>query len=65
MFLEKLHEYMGVVCDLPRPRSGRFEVFDSRTGKASSDGPDETEETFSYLIHRASADNVSISLRDS
>ena len=58
MFLQKLHEYMGVVCDLPRPRSGRFEVFDSRTGKAS-DTPEEAEETFYHLIHRAAADNVS------
>ena len=58
-FLEKLHEYIGVVCDLPRPRSGRFEVFDSRTGKAASDGAEETEETFSHLIQKASTDNVS------
>lgn len=28
VILSKLHEYMGVVCSLERPRSGRFEVFD-------------------------------------
>jgi dynein heavy chain 1 len=57
MFLQELHKYMGVVCDLPRPRSGRFEVFDSRTGKA--DASEEEEETFHHLIYKSSADNVS------
>jgi hypothetical protein len=59
MFLEKLHEYMGIVCDLPHPGSGRFELCDSRTGKASAAAADEMEKTFSHLIHRVSASNVS------
>lgn len=34
IFLNKLHEYIGVVCSLPRPKSGRYEVFES--GSADS-----------------------------
>ena len=29
IFLNKLHEFIGVVCSLPRPRSGKYEVFES------------------------------------
>ena len=58
MFLQELHDYIGVVCNLPRPRSGRFEVFDSRTGKADA-SEEEEEESFHHLIQKASADNIS------
>lgn len=50
LFLKALHEFIGVVCSLSRPRSGRFEVFDSRTGKASTS--EKVEETFHHLIHQ-------------
>jgi len=31
LMLDALHDFMGIVCNLPLPRSGRFEVFDSTT----------------------------------
>lgn len=44
LFLNRLHAFIGVVCNLPRPNSSRFEVFDSNTdGKAG-------DETFRYLV---------------
>lgn len=29
IFLSTLHDFIGVVCNLPRPKSGRYEVFDN------------------------------------
>jgi dynein heavy chain 1 len=49
LFLNKLHEYVGVVCNLYRPKSGRYEVFDNITPKSSAGSNDETE-TFDDLI---------------
>jgi dynein heavy chain 1 len=35
-FLQELHDYMGVVCTLKSPQSGRFEVFDSNMDESQS-----------------------------
>jgi dynein heavy chain 1 len=48
LFLNKLHDFIGIVSNLPRPKSGRFEVFDSTA--TSYQGPDD-EATFDRLIH--------------
>ena len=45
LFLNELHSYMGVACLLPRPSSGRFEVFDQSSTKQSSD-----ESSFHHLV---------------
>lgn len=50
LFLNKLHEYVGIVCSLSRPKSGRYEIFDSVTAKSSA-GSDIDLETFDNLIH--------------
>lgn len=55
-FLKCLHDFIGVVCTLPRPKSGRFEVFDSRTGQSRGQ---ETEEKFTNLIHKVDVKAVS------
>jgi dynein heavy chain 1 len=49
LFLNKLHDFIGIICDLPRPKSGRFEVFDSATAPSSQQA--QGEETFDRLIH--------------
>lgn len=47
VFLDKFHDFLGVVCELELPRSGRFEVFESSgTGTAAGSA----EESFDYLI---------------
>ncbi|CAB9499374.1 heavy chain, flagellar inner arm I1 complex [Seminavis robusta] len=46
IFLDKFHDFLGVVCDLQLPKSGRFEVFDSATAPGETAG----DETFDYLI---------------
>lgn len=56
LFLKCLHDFIGVVCTLPRPKSGRFEVFDSRTGQS---GIEEAEEMFTNLIHKVDVQSVS------
>lgn len=48
MFLTSLHDFIGVVCNLPRPKGGRYEVFDSITAK-SSRGDNGRHETFDSL----------------
>ncbi|GKY90587.1 hypothetical protein MPSEU_000032400 [Mayamaea pseudoterrestris] len=48
MFLTLLHEYIGVVCKLQRPRSGRFEVFD---GAGTSAAPSSFEDVVTMLPH--------------
>jgi dynein heavy chain 1 len=48
LFLNKLHDFIGIVSNLPRPKSGRFEVFDNTA--TSYQGPDD-EATFDRLIH--------------
>jgi dynein heavy chain 1, cytosolic len=49
LFLNALHSYFGVVCDLPKPKGGRYEVFDS-VGAKSSDVPRPSTETFGHVI---------------
>ena len=51
LFLNKLHDYIGIVCDLKRPKSGRFEVFDNATTGISSSSGSQTADTFDRLIH--------------
>jgi dynein heavy chain 1, cytosolic len=48
ILLTTLHDFIGVVCNLQRPRSGRYEVFDSITAK-SSRGDSICPETFDNL----------------
>lgn len=50
MLLDKLHEYFGIVCGLPRPKSGRYEVFDTITAKPSEDGGETKVETFENVV---------------
>lgn len=50
IFLAELHDYMAIACSLPRPTSGRFEVFGTKT----SNEEDGTPKTFDHL-----ADTVS------
>ena len=52
IFLNKLHECFGVVCSLPRPRSGRYEVFDSSTPSQSGQGS--SNDTFDDVIQLVS-----------
>lgn len=59
LLLKSLHDFIGAVCKLPRPRSGRFEVFDSMTGKTSAGGEDEVVATFNNLIHNVNNEIVS------
>jgi dynein heavy chain 1 len=53
IFLNELHDYMGIVCNLPCLNSGRFEVFESKSygGKAA--------ETFYYLVNSVSPETLS------
>eukprot|EP00522_Entomoneis_paludosa_P000277 CAMPEP_0172474334 /NCGR_PEP_ID=MMETSP1065-20121228/69303_1 /TAXON_ID=265537 /ORGANISM="Amphiprora paludosa, Strain CCMP125" /LENGTH=4205 /DNA_ID=CAMNT_0013232513 /DNA_START=82 /DNA_END=12699 /DNA_ORIENTATION=- len=37
IFLNKLHEFIGVICSLPRPKGGKYEVFESSTSDAVVD----------------------------
>ena len=50
MLLDKLHEYFGIVCSLPRPRSGRYEVFDTITAKPSEEDTGASTETFEDVV---------------
>lgn len=56
IFLNKLHEYFGVVCSLPRPKSGRYEVFDNVATKSSQGmgGGDDVSDTFDNLVQLVS-----------
>lgn len=47
MFLSALHDFIGVVCKLPRPKGGRYEVFDTITARSSS--VSEVSDTFDNL----------------
>lgn len=48
--LDALHVYIGVVCDLPKPQGGRYEVFDSITAKSSGDMTAAEPQTFDHLV---------------
>jgi dynein heavy chain 1 len=47
LVLNRLHSFIGIVCNLPRPKSGRYEVFDD-DGAANSGKAEAT--TFERLI---------------
>lgn len=51
-FLRKFHEYVAVICALPRPRSGRFEVFEPNEGK------EEAIEIFDDLVQEVSPEHI-------
>ena len=55
LFLNKLHDFIGIVCNLPLPKSGRFEVFDNTA--TTHQGP-AVDETFDRLIHMVPAEIV-------
>lgn len=55
LFLNKLHDFIGIVCNLPLPKSGRFEVFDNTA--SAQKGP-AAEETFGRLIHLVPAETI-------
>ena len=59
MLLDKLHEYFGIVCGLPRPKSGRYEVFDTITAKPSEDGGEIRVETFENVVQLVRPEIVS------
>lgn len=61
-FLKCLNDFIGVVCTLPRPKSGRFEVFDNRTGEAKDDG--QAEECFHKVIYRVDQNIVTEAYRN-
>ena len=46
---------IGIVCNLPLPKSGRFEVFDSTV--ATQEGP-VVEETFDRLINMVNSETL-------
>jgi dynein heavy chain 1 len=58
LFLNKLHDFIGIVCDLPRPKSGRFEVFDNATTPQASGQA--AEDKFDRLIHMVPAETVAL-----
>lgn len=49
LLLDELHNYMGIVCKLPRPSSGRFEVFGETTVTDSKFSTDDF--TFHRLVN--------------
>jgi dynein heavy chain 1, cytosolic len=49
LFVSGLHDFLGVVCDLPKPKGGRYEVFDGITAKGSISSEDDFE-TFDHLV---------------
>ena len=46
LVLNSLHSFMGIACDLPRPKSGRYEVFDDAAVDAVAEAT-----TFERLIY--------------
>lgn len=53
IFLNELHNYMGVVCNLPRLNSARFEVFENKSSAGFA------AETFYYLSNSVSPETLS------
>jgi len=53
LFMDSLHDYMGIVCTLPCLNSGRFEVFESESSNNT------TAETFHYLSNYVSPESLS------
>ena len=51
IFLNALHDHIGIVCNLPKPKGGRYEVFDTITAKSSHEGDTDLHtETFNHLV---------------
>ena len=57
LFLNELHNYMGIVCKLSRPSSGRFEVFDQQSITQSLSTVDES--SFSHLVNFVKPETLS------
>jgi dynein heavy chain 1, cytosolic len=55
LYFNRLHDYIGIVCNLQRPKSGRYEVFEDAAAKTGS----ASEETFERLIGMVPAETVS------
>jgi dynein heavy chain 1 len=53
-FLEEFHKYIGTICSLKCPQSGRFDVFESHTDNGNIESP----ATFGYLILDINATNL-------
>jgi dynein heavy chain 1, cytosolic len=57
-FLDRLHDCIGIVCNLSRPKSGYYEIFgDAATGKNGS----ALDDTFECLIGMIPTEIVSTS----
>eukprot|EP00562_Extubocellulus_spinifer_P009490 CAMPEP_0178491962 /NCGR_PEP_ID=MMETSP0696-20121128/11685_1 /TAXON_ID=265572 /ORGANISM="Extubocellulus spinifer, Strain CCMP396" /LENGTH=4359 /DNA_ID=CAMNT_0020119857 /DNA_START=116 /DNA_END=13193 /DNA_ORIENTATION=+ len=54
IFLKELHDYMAIVCSLPRPTSERFEVFGA---KAPNDGANRPS-TYDHLVASVSPETL-------
>jgi dynein heavy chain 1 len=58
LFSDRLHDYIGIVCNLPCPKSGSYEVFEDTAAAKSGSASDDT---FERLIGMIPAETVSIS----
>lgn len=52
IFIKKFHDYISIICSLPRPTSGRFEVFESEGVSDRSVG------AFNYVIQEISPSSI-------
>jgi dynein heavy chain 1 len=50
LFFNSLHSYIGIVCSLPRPKSGRYEIFDNATAPSTLTQGDGTGASFDGCI---------------
>lgn len=50
LLVNSLHDFLGVVCELQKPKSGRYEVFDSITAKGTVDPVDHSD-TFDQIVN--------------
>lgn len=57
LLLRELHKFIGVVCNLPKPKGGRYEVFDSGT-ETNTESSGQTTETFDCLVENISENVV-------
>lgn len=57
LFLNKLHDFIGIVCNLQRPKSGRYEIFGVTTNPQEGRAADET---FVRLIYFVPAEIVQV-----
>ena len=64
LVLNRLHSFMGIVCNLKRPKSGRYEVFDDASSVvgdkfSSVDGSGDGSSTFDRIISMIPSDIIS------